>query len=65
MQVKNPDLFALEIENPYLKNDLIRMKDKYEEVKGYESLKSTRSLTKKDIIFKIPKIRKINKIFFK
>ena len=61
---KKSNLFALEIENPYLKNDLIRMKDKYgRSKKGYESLKSTRSITKKDTIFKIPKIGKINKYF--
>ena len=35
---KNKDLFALEIENPYLKNDLIRMQDDYgRKNKGYEA----------------------------
>lgn len=53
---KNKDLFALEIENPYLKNDLIRMQDDYgRKNKGYEKLKNTRALNKNDIIFKIPK----------
>ncbi len=55
------DLFALEIENPYIKNDLVRMKDNYgRRLKGYESLKSTRQLVKKDLLFKIPKKTKKN-----
>ncbi|OUX38016.1 MAG: hypothetical protein CBE33_01845 [Candidatus Pelagibacter sp. TMED273] len=59
---KNSDLFALEIENPYLKNDLIRMQDNYgRKNKGYEKLKNTRALEKNDIIFKIPKISFKNK----
>ena len=58
------DLFALEIENPYIKNDLVRMKDNYgRRLKGYESLKSTRQLIKKDLLFEIPKkLRKNNYI---
>ena len=61
---KKSNLFALEIENPYLKNDLIRMKDNYgRSKKGYESLKNSRSLNKKDVVFKIPKIGKISKYF--
>ncbi len=56
------DLFALEIENPYIKNDLIRMKDNYgRRFKGYESLNSTRQLNKKDLLFEIPKKTKKNK----
>lgn len=59
---KKSNLFALEIENPYLKNDLVRMKDKYGRSKeGYESIKSSRKLTLKDIIFKIPSLKKTNK----
>lgn len=59
---KNKDLFALEIENPYLKNDLIRMQDDYgRKNKGYEKLKNTRALNKNDIIFKIPKKNLKNK----
>ena len=55
------DLFALEIENPYIKNDLVRMKDNYgRRLKGYESLKSTRQLVKKDLLFEIPKKTKKN-----
>ena len=54
---KKSDLFALEIENPYFKNDLIRMRDNYgRSKKGYESLKNSRKFNSKDIIFKIPKI---------
>ena len=55
------DLFALEIENPYIKNDLVRMKDNYgRRLKGYESLKSSRKLIKKDLLFEIPKKTKKN-----
>ena len=58
---KKSDLFALEIENPYIKNDLVRMKDNYgRRLKGYESLKSTRQLVKKDLLFEIPKKTKKN-----
>ena len=59
---KKSNLFALEVENPYSKNDLIRMRDKYgRSKKGYESLKSSRKFNSKDILFKIPKIyQKIN-----
>lgn len=70
------NLYALEIENPYLKNDLIRMKDNYgRNKKGYESLKSSRALTRNDLIFKTPNLNekkkykinnvKINISFFK
>lgn len=53
----NANLYALEIENPYLKNDLIRMQDNYgRNKKGYESLKNSRALTKNDPIFKIPNL---------
>ena len=53
----NTNLYALEIENPYLKNDLIRMKDNYgRNKKGYESLKNSRVLTKNDTIFKKPNL---------
>ena len=58
---KKSDLFALEVENPYLKNDLIRMKDNYgRSKKGYEKLKSSRKLNLRDLKFKKPKIKKIN-----
>ena len=56
---RKSDLFALEIENPYLKHDLIRMEDNYgRSKKGYESLENSRKLDSKDIIFKIPKNKK-------
>ena len=56
------NLYALEIENPYLKNDLIRMKDNYgRNKKGYESLKNSRALTKSDLIFKTPMLNKKKK----
>lgn len=53
------DLYALEIENPYLKQDLVRMEDNYGRSKtGYESLKNSRKLNSQDIIFKIPRKNK-------
>ena len=56
------DLYALEIETPYIKTDLIRMEDNYgRKNNGYEGLHKTIRLTKKDIIFKIPTIKKSNK----
>lgn len=56
------NLYALEIENPYLKNDLIRMKDNYgRNKKGYESLKNSRALIKSDLIFKTPKLNEKKK----
>ncbi len=56
---RKSDLFALEIENPYLKHDLIRMEDNYgRSKKGYESLENSRKLDSKDIVFKIPKNKK-------
>lgn len=59
---KNSDLFALEVENPYLKNDLIRMQDNYgRSKKGYEKLNNTRAFNKSDSIFKIPKKNHKNK----
>ena len=63
---KNSDLFALEIENPYLKFDLIRMKDRYGRgKKGYESVKNSRKLNSNDLKFKIPLINKVNKYLLK
>lgn len=53
---KISDLFALEIENPYIKNDLIRMQDDYgRKNKGYEKLNNSRALDKYDLLFKTPK----------
>ena len=53
------DLYALEIENPYLKQDLVRMEDNYGRSKtGYERLKNSRKLNSQDIIFKIPRKNK-------
>ena len=58
---KNSDLFALEIENPFMKNDLVRMEDRYgRDKKGYESLKYSRELNSNDVKFKIPKTGKKN-----
>ena len=55
------DLYALELESPYLKNDLIRMEDKYgRSNKGYENLKNSRKILKKDVLFKFPTLHKKN-----
>ena len=61
---KKSDLFALEIENPYYKNDLIRMRDDYGRSKKGEP-KSTRKLNSKDVLFKIPKIKETKKYLLK
>ena len=56
------DLFALELESPYFKSDLIRMKDDYgRSNKGYENLKNSRRILKKDTLFEIPKFNKKNR----
>tara|TARA_B100000767_G_scaffold260442_1_gene271107 strand:+ start:208 stop:912 length:705 start_codon:yes stop_codon:yes gene_type:complete len=56
------DLYALEIETPYIKTDLIRMEDNYGRKNiGYESLLKTKKLTKKDVIFNVPTLKKSNK----
>lgn len=59
---KRNTLYALEVETPYLKKDLVRMEDSYgRKFTGYESLKSSKNLTKKNIVFKKPKLSLINK----
>ena len=51
----NTDLFALEIENPYDKKDLVRMIDDYgRSKKSYESLENSEPFESQDIIFSIP-----------
>ena len=55
------DLYALEIETPYIKTDLIRMEDNYGRKKnGYESLHKSIRLTKNDITFNTPSLKKSN-----
>tara|TARA_B100001057_G_scaffold494014_1_gene589687 strand:+ start:7169 stop:7855 length:687 start_codon:yes stop_codon:yes gene_type:complete len=55
------DLYALEIESPYMKTDLVRMDDNYgRKNKGYEKLDKTKKIEKNNLIFKIPKKRKNN-----
>ena len=57
----NTDLFALEIENPYDKKDLVRMIDDYgRSKKSYESLDNSRPFESRDIIFSIPNKNKKN-----
>ena len=59
---KNKDLHALEIENPYIKRDLIRMMDDYgREGKAYENLKNTKKISQDNIIFRIPSGKNVNK----
>ena len=61
---KNTDLYALEIETPYIKSDLIRMEDNYgRRDHEYESLKMTKKITNNSTIFKIPKINKKKNYF--
>ena len=49
---KKKDVIALEFETPYMKEDLIRFKDKYgRQKKGYESKKFMKKLTNKNILF--------------
>ncbi len=56
------DLYALEIENPYIKTDLIRMEDDYgRKNSGYENLVQSVRLNKNDIVFKTPLIKKTNR----
>jgi mannose-6-phosphate isomerase-like protein (cupin superfamily) len=56
------DLYALEIENPYIKTDLIRMEDNYgRKNSGYENLVQSVRLKKNDIVFKTPLIKKTNR----
>mgnify|MGYP001200035352 CR=1 FL=1 len=55
------DLYALEIESPHIKTDLIRMDDNYgRKNKGYEKLNKTKKIKKNNLIFKIPKKGKNN-----
>ena len=53
---KKSDLFALEIETPFIRSDLIRLQDNYgRRNKGYENINKTRQINEKDVTFKIPK----------
>jgi mannose-6-phosphate isomerase-like protein (cupin superfamily) len=52
---KFKDLYALEIENPYIKKDLIRIEDTYgRKNKDYEGLSNTKKITKYHQVFKKP-----------
>jgi mannose-6-phosphate isomerase-like protein (cupin superfamily) len=56
---KNKDLYALEVESPNIKTDLVRMDDDYgRKNKEYEKLDNTKEIKKNDLIFKIPKKKK-------
>ena len=58
---KNNDLYALEVENPYIKKDLIRMEDNYgRKNQDYENLSKTKEIAKENVIFKKPKINQKN-----
>ena len=49
------DLYALEVENPYLKKDLIRMEDNYgRKGKNYENLNNAKKITNENTIFLKP-----------
>ncbi len=59
-------IVALEFESPYLKNDLIRFKDRYgRKKKGYESKRFMKKLTKNDIRFKMNKLKNIYNLYDK
>lgn len=61
---KSSDLYALEIETPYIKSDLIRFADNYgRKNKDYEKLSSSKKFEKNDIIFKKPKLKEKKKYF--
>ena len=56
---KNKDLYALEVESPNIKTDLVRMDDDYgRKNKEYEKLDNTKEIKNNDLIFKIPKKKK-------
>jgi len=58
------DLYALEIENPYIKTDLIRMEDDYgRKNSGYENLVKSVRLINSDIIFNTPSVKKTNRYY--
>ena len=58
------DLYALEIENPYIKTDLIRMEDDYgRKNSGYENLVKSVRLINSDVIFNTPLLKKINRYY--
>tara|TARA_B110000483_G_scaffold19303_1_gene21177 strand:+ start:515 stop:1198 length:684 start_codon:yes stop_codon:yes gene_type:complete len=59
-------IVALEFETPYLKKDLIRLKDTYGRTKkGYETKKFMKKLTNKDLKFKMTKSKKIYNLYNK
>lgn len=59
LTAEKDDLYALEIEAPYDKNDIIRLYDNYgRSNSGYESLDKTKKISSDDIIFTKPKKNK-------
>ena len=58
---KKQDLYALEVETPYIKKNLIRLQDNYgRKNKVYENLNSTKKLSEHNLLFKNPKNKKFN-----
>ena len=63
--VSKKDLYLLETENPYDKNDLVRLEDNYGRIaKEYEGKNFTQNLNSKFIKFTKPKLGKKNKYIF-
>ncbi len=60
--ISKKGLIALEFETPVKKNDLVRFEDSYgRSLKPYEGKNKIIKLSKKDIIFKIPKLNYFQK----
>jgi mannose-6-phosphate isomerase-like protein (cupin superfamily) len=63
--VSKKGLYALEFETPYLKKDLVRLRDNYgRKSKEYEGKKFTKNLDSKSIKFKVPKLGESSKYRF-
>ena len=63
--VSKKGLYALEFETPYLKKDLVRLRDNYgRKSKEYEGKKFTKNLDSKSVKFKVPKLGESNKYRF-
>ena len=60
--ISKKGLIALEFETPVKKNDLVRFEDSYgRSLKPYEGKNKRINVSKKDIIFKIPKLNYFQK----
>ncbi len=63
--VSRQGLYALEVEAPFIKKDLVRLKDSYgRRKKAYEGQKFSQNINSETVIFKKPNLGKINKYRF-